>query len=754
MKPYFSIKKIYSVSILVSVISAACYMSVNAEEKVNREKLISQKAELVKKVLGRDPLAVDAMAELEKARERIKEISGASAGSPNSKRSRVQNDEISPFIVGGVDSEPGARPYQVALEIPGLGLNCGGSIIADKWILTAAHCVGPIYTVKVDTVDLNSGGQVLEVAHEVLNPNFDGATFENDVSLLRLVDDAPANLTRLKLADDSVMAIAGNPGDIATASGWGRLFTGGPISDILQQVDVPIISNAVCDAAYEDLFGVSLVRDNMICAGYAAGGQDTCNGDSGGPLTVTVDGEDYSAGVVSWGSNDCASAGAYGVYARTSTQLDWISAAMEAPVVEFGALELGQEVTDLSSVAAGQLLYSFELEQPFSADQGTLDFTLTGGTGDAFLYVYEGDEPTLTSYLCRSASFGTEQICSVTDLPPGSYTIGVAAFTDFEGVSLSSAVVPPPPITPIENGVALTDLSAQTGEALYFSLDVPEEVLNMSVVISGGTGDADLLVFQGNATDGLLLCATFSIGNQDVCSFNGMPAGSYTIVMIAFAAFEGVTLEANYTSNRLENGVPVTGLSGLAADELGLRVVVEERSANLEVSISGGTGDADLYLRYGEEPTRRVFDCAPFLPGNEETCNIADVPAGTYYVMLHGYEDFADVSLVASYDEYVPPASCSYDIISVTRSKVRAEISITNESDLPIDGWSVNWEYSDDTNLIYARKVEVSGDNPYTATNTEKNRVIEAGETATFLIIAEKGSNKAEVPVVTGDICK
>ena len=74
MKPIFSIKKIYSVPIIASAISAGWYMSVNAEEEISNDDLVRQKAEFIKELTGRDPLAIDVMDELEKARERINEI--------------------------------------------------------------------------------------------------------------------------------------------------------------------------------------------------------------------------------------------------------------------------------------------------------------------------------------------------------------------------------------------------------------------------------------------------------------------------------------------------------------------------------------------------------------------------------------------------------------------------------------------------------------------------------------------------------
>ncbi|WP_223789330.1 S8 family serine peptidase [Marinicella meishanensis] len=99
----------------------------------------------------------------------------------------------------------------------------------------------------------------------------------------------------------------------------------------------------------------------------------------------------------------------------------------------------------------------------------------------------------------------------------------------------------------------------------------------------------------------------------------------------------------------LTNGVAVTGLSGADGSERRFTLAVPAGATDLSFSISGGSGDADLYVRYGAEPTLSVRDCRPWLTGNNETCDITNVQAGTYHVMIHGYDPYSGVSLVGSY---------------------------------------------------------------------------------------------------------
>lgn len=101
----------------------------------------------------------------------------------------------------------------------------------------------------------------------------------------------------------------------------------------------------------------------------------------------------------------------------------------------------------------------------------------------------------------------------------------------------------------------------------------------------------------------------------------------------------------------LQNGVPESGLSGSQGSETHFYIDVPAGASNLEISISGGSGDADLYVRHGSAPTTGTYDCRPWLNGNNETCTEAGPAAGTWYVMLHGYSAYSGVTLVASFDE-------------------------------------------------------------------------------------------------------
>ncbi len=108
---------------------------------------------------------------------------------------------------------------------------------------------------------------------------------------------------------------------IATVSGWGAIREGGPISNTLRKVQIPMVSTAACNIFY----GPGSITNQMVCAGYTTGGKDSCQGDSGGPLITTVAGVPIQIGIVSWG-NGCALARYPGVYTRITSLYPWIKA--------------------------------------------------------------------------------------------------------------------------------------------------------------------------------------------------------------------------------------------------------------------------------------------------------------------------------------------------------------------------------------------------------------------------------------------
>ena len=206
----------------------------------------------------------------------------------------------------------------------------------------------------------------------------------------------------------------------------------------------------------------------------------------------------------------------------------------------------------------------------------------------------------------------------------------------------------PEPGNELQNGVPVTGLSATTGNDVVYTMVVPTDATNISFDISGGTGDADLYVRKGaTPTDSAYDCRPYKNGNSESCSGNG--GGTYYIRVKAYSSFSGVTLVGSYDTGSSPTTPPIDETySNISVAQGAWEYFSQDLNgdySSLIVTITGGTGDADLYVRHGSQPTTSSYDCRPYRNGNEETCTIDSPQSGTWHIGLRGYQTSSALSL-------------------------------------------------------------------------------------------------------------
>jgi secreted trypsin-like serine protease len=247
-----------------------------------------------------------------------KEINPAGCGEhkPTSASKAVEDK-----ILGGFFANAGEFPSQVVVIYNG-GINCGGTLINSRWVISAAHCfVGFVYSFVSFRIGLTSwnqqGAPVYTWSLIVPHPQYNSRDFSFDIALIKLSQTVTYtdNIKPTCLADWTFTCDGVN----GIAVGHGRTSVGGPTSVQLKWVTKPILTNATCLSKYINVVNTYTV-EKFVCAGNFGGGIGVCNGDSGGPLHIISNNKHYECGLTSWGQV----CGDGGVFTRIQQHWNWI----------------------------------------------------------------------------------------------------------------------------------------------------------------------------------------------------------------------------------------------------------------------------------------------------------------------------------------------------------------------------------------------------------------------------------------------
>ncbi|XP_070586456.1 mast cell tryptase-like [Erythrolamprus reginae] len=255
--------------------------------------------------------------------------------------------KLSTRIVGGQPASEGSWPWQAGLSVFNITF-CGGTLIDEKWVLTAAHCFNwipegfnEIFVGLGDHELMNPSDNSEKFAIEqiIVHPNYTANDTMYDIALLELntTVEFTEYIWPMCLPESSVKF----PDNTSCwVTGWGRIKSKVNLKPpkTLQEVEVSIINTDICNSNYNELnitvLPYSPIRAGMICAGSLEGGKDSCQGDSGGPMVCKCDGSEnwLLTGIVSWGLG-CGLEGLPGVYTSVAHYADWIQ--LQLPHIEF-----------------------------------------------------------------------------------------------------------------------------------------------------------------------------------------------------------------------------------------------------------------------------------------------------------------------------------------------------------------------------------------------------------------------------------
>ncbi len=293
-----------------------------------------------------------------------------------------------------------------------------------------------------------------------------------------------------------------------------------------------------------------------------------------------------------------------------------------------GVLTNGVAATNLGASTGSYIKYTMVVP----AGATGLKFVMSGGTGDADMYVKFGSAPTDTSYDCRPYVSGNSETCTIATAQAGTYYVNLKAYSTFSGVSLTGSYS-----TGSTNTAPTANFNFTTSGLTATFTDTSTDPQGNGTITGhswtfgdGGTSTAT------SPSHTYAAAGTYTV-TEKVTDSGGLTNTKTSSVTVSTSSCGGTVL-----CSGVAVALPSKSTGGVSSN---YTLVVPSGKTKVVFTISGGTGDADMYVKIGSAPTTSSYNCRPYLTGNNETCTFNSPAAGTYYVNVRAYAAYSGVSL-------------------------------------------------------------------------------------------------------------
>ena len=287
-------------------------------------------------------------------------------------------------------------------------------------------------------------------------------------------------------------------------------------------------------------------------------------------------------------------------------------------------LQNGVAKTGLAASTGASLNYTMVVP----AGASNLKFVMSGGTGDADMYVKFGSAPTDTVYDCRPYVGGNAETCNIATAQAGTYYVRLKAYSTFSGVSLTGSYSTTTNTAPTANFSFTT--SGLTANFTDTSTDAQNNITSRSWNFGDGT--------TSTATNP---SKTYSVAGTYTVTETVTDAGGLSSSKSASVTVSNVTCGGTVLCNGVAVTLPAVATGGVSSNY----TMPVTAGKTVTFTISGGTGDADMYVKAGSAPTSTTYDCRPYTSGNAETCTFTPAANTTYYINVRAYAGYSGVSL-------------------------------------------------------------------------------------------------------------